>query len=202
MLQQPAGVVAGGEDQGLGPGGVLAQADRTAIATPPLLVNQADQQMPGRTGHFLQRSTDRLGDQFQPGQVTRRGNDVGGIGALRGAFAYGSGLLQAGERQIEETVGTAAMGEALAEVGRHAVVEAGIVRLHGRRVCEIEATADRFRGLSVRPSRAEPPVLNRTALRSHRAALSPEPLGVLGPGVAEHVLGHQRGLDLQECLRL
>ncbi len=71
--------------------------------------------MPGRAGDFFQRGTDRLGDQFQPGQVAHRGQDVGGVGALRGAFAHESGLLQAGECEVEETVGAVALGEALSE---------------------------------------------------------------------------------------
>ncbi|WP_274910904.1 hypothetical protein [Streptomyces sp. WZ-12] len=52
---------------------------------------------------------------------------MGGVGALRGALAHESGLLQARERQIEKTVGAVVLGETLAEVGQHAVVEAGIV---------------------------------------------------------------------------
>ncbi|MFD7408653.1 hypothetical protein ACFV7R_39790 [Streptomyces sp. NPDC059866] len=41
-------------------------------------------------------------------------------------LAYESGLLQASERQVEETVGTVALDEALTEVGQHTVVKAGI----------------------------------------------------------------------------
>lgn len=111
--------------------------------------------MPGRAGDFFQRGTDRLGDQFQPGQVAHRGQDVGGVGALRGALAYESGLLQAGERQIKKTVGAVILGEALAEIGQHTVVEAGIVQLHGQRVLEIDAAAHHFRRLPVRQTQQE-----------------------------------------------
>ncbi|GED83197.1 hypothetical protein TNCT6_02820 [Streptomyces sp. 6-11-2] len=158
-FQQPAGVVAGDEDSRLGPGGVLAQTDRPAVAAAPLLVDQADQQMSGCAGDFFQRGTDCLGDQFQPGQVAHCGEHVGGVGALRGSIAHESGLLQAGERQIEKTVGTVVLGEALAEVGQHAVVEAGIVQFHGQRVCEVEAAAHRLGGLSV--GQAEQELQNR-----------------------------------------
>ncbi|GGV06165.1 hypothetical protein GCM10010211_85920 [Streptomyces albospinus] len=75
---------------------------------------------------------------------------MGGVGALRGALAHESGLLQARERQIEKTVGAVVLVEALTEVGQHAVVEAGIVQLQGHGVLEIDAAADRFRCLPVR----------------------------------------------------
>ncbi|MFF1605879.1 hypothetical protein ACFVYV_52810 [Streptomyces mirabilis] len=45
MLQQPGVGIAGGVDPGLGPGGVLARADRTAVAALSLLVDQVGQQM-------------------------------------------------------------------------------------------------------------------------------------------------------------
>lgn len=76
--------------------------------------------MPGRAGGFFQRGADGLGDQFQPGQAAYRGQGVGGVGALRGALAYESGLLQTREREVEETVGAVVLGDALAEVGRPA----------------------------------------------------------------------------------
>ncbi|WP_253911351.1 hypothetical protein [Streptomyces sp. CNQ-509] len=67
VFQEPDGVVPGGHDPGLGLGGVLAQADRTAVATSPVLVDQLVQQMTGGVGDFFQRGADRLGDQLQPG---------------------------------------------------------------------------------------------------------------------------------------
>ena len=155
VLQQPDGVVAGGEDPGLGPGGVLAQTDRAAVAAPPLLVDQAGQQVRSGAGELFQRGADGLGDQFQPGQVAHRGQDVGGVGALGGALADEPGLLQAGEREVEETVGAAVLGETVAEVGQHAVVEAGIVQFHGQRVLEIDAAANRFGRLPVRQTEQE-----------------------------------------------
>lgn len=54
-----------------------------------------------------------------------RGQDVGGVGALCGALAYQAGLLEAGQGEVEEAVGAVALSETVAEVGRHAVVEAG-----------------------------------------------------------------------------
>jgi hypothetical protein len=84
-----------------------------------------------------------------------RGQDVGGVGALRGALAYESGLLQTGECQIEETVGAIALGQTVTEVGQHAVVEAGIVQLYGQGVLEVDAAADRLGGLTVRQAQQE-----------------------------------------------
>lgn len=101
VLKEPEGVIAGGEDPGLKLGGVLAQADRATVAAPPVLVDQVVQQVRSDTGDFLQRGTDRLGDQLQLGQVTHGGQDVGGAGALRGAFAHQAGFLQPGQGEVE-----------------------------------------------------------------------------------------------------
>jgi hypothetical protein len=151
VLEQPAGAPAGGEDSGLGPGGVLAQSNRAAVAAPPVLVDHPDQQqMPGGAGHLLQRGADRLGDQFQPRQAAHRGRHMGGVGALTGALAHQSGLLQALQRQIQQTVDAIVTGQALAEVGQHAVVEARIVQLHGQGVLEVHAAAHRLSRLTVR----------------------------------------------------
>ncbi|GAA4486513.1 hypothetical protein GCM10023191_012840 [Actinoallomurus oryzae] len=51
---------------------------------------------------------------------------MGGIGALRGAFAHEPGILATGRREVQEAVGAIALGETVAEVGQHAVVEAGV----------------------------------------------------------------------------
>lgn len=155
VLQEPDGVVAGGVDPGLRPARVLAQAERAAVAASPLLVDQGVQQVPGGAGDLLQRGTYRLGDQLQPGQVTHRGQDMGGIGALRGALPHQPGLLETGQCEVEEAVGPVALGETVAEVGRHAVVEAGIVQLHSHGVLEVDAAADRLGGLTVRQAEPE-----------------------------------------------
>ncbi len=81
------------------------------------------------------------------------GQDVGGVGALRGAFAHQSGLLETGQREVEEAAGAVVFGETAAEVGEHAVVEAGVVQLHGHGVFEVDPAADRLGGLPVRQAR-------------------------------------------------
>lgn len=149
VFQEPEGVVAGGPDPGLGLGGVLAQADRPAVAAPPLLIDQLVQQVRGRTGDFFECGADRLGDHLQAGQVAHRGQDVGGVGALCGALAHEAGLREAGQREAEEAVGAVVFGETVSEVGQHAVVEAGVVQLHGHGVLEVDAAADRLGGLPV-----------------------------------------------------
>jgi hypothetical protein len=55
-----------------------------------------------------------------------------------------SEALQVREREVAEAVGATVLGKALTEVRQHAVVEPGIVRLHGRRVRTVDAAADRF----------------------------------------------------------
>jgi hypothetical protein len=109
----------------------------------------------GCAGDFFQYGADRLGDQLQAGQVTHRGQDMGGVGALCGALAHQSGLLEAGQREVEETVSTIPLGETIAEIGQHAVVEPGVIQLHGHRVLEVDAAPDRLGGLPVRQTEQE-----------------------------------------------
>ncbi|WHM36027.1 hypothetical protein [Streptomyces sp. BPTC-684] len=54
---------------------------------------------------------------------------MGRVGALGGALTHEPGVLESNEREVQESVGTVALGEALSEVGQHAVVEAGIIEL-------------------------------------------------------------------------
>ncbi len=51
---------------------------------------------------------------------------------LRGALAHESDLLQAVQRQIQQTVGAVVTGQPFAEVGQHTVVEARIVQVQAR----------------------------------------------------------------------
>ena len=80
---------------------------------------------------------------------------MGGVGALRGALAHQTGLLETGQREVEEAVSAVALGETVTEVGQHAVVEAGIVQLHGQGVLEVDAAAHRLGGLPVRQAEQE-----------------------------------------------
>ncbi len=111
--------------------------------------------MRGCAGHLFQRGADRLCDQFQASQVAHRCQHVGGVGALGGVPADQAGLREAGERQVQEPVSAVVLGQALAEVGQHAVVEPGIVQLYGHGVLEVDAAADRFSGLPVRQAQEE-----------------------------------------------
>ncbi|GAA4803131.1 hypothetical protein GCM10023220_35370 [Streptomyces ziwulingensis] len=155
VFQEPDGIVPGGQDSGRGLVGGLAQADWPTVAAAPLLIDQFVQQVRGHTGHFFECGADRLGDQLQAGQVAHRGQDVGGVGALRGALAHQSGLREAGQREVEEAVSAIAFGETVTEVGQHAVVEPGIVQFHCHGVLEVDATADRLGGLPVRQAEQE-----------------------------------------------
>ncbi|MFF3159520.1 hypothetical protein [Streptomyces sp. NPDC057910] len=72
-----------------------------------------------------------VGHQLQAGQVADRGQDVSGVRALPAPLADqadGPDLLQ---REIQQLVGPAFFGQTVAGVGENAVVEAGIVQLHG-----------------------------------------------------------------------
>lgn len=185
VFQEPDGIVSGGEDSGLGLGGVLAQPDRSTVAEPPVLIDQLVQQVWGRVGDFFECGTDRFGDQLQAGKVTHRGQDVGGVGALRGAFAHQSGLLEAGQREVEEPVGTAVFGEPVAEVGRHAVMETGIVQLHGHGVLEVDAAADRLGGLPARQAEQELQHTDGGQL-SRRETRTPVPRVPVGESSSHH----------------
>lgn len=79
---------------------------------------------------------------------------MGGVGALRGAFTH-VGILESNQREVQEPVGTVALGEALSEVGQHAVVEAGIIELQREGIFEVDAAAHRLGGLPVRQAEQE-----------------------------------------------
>ncbi|MBB5939230.1 hypothetical protein [Streptomyces zagrosensis] len=78
-----------------------------------------------------------------------RGQDVGGVGALPAApadQADGPDVLQ---RQAEKSVRPVFLSQALAEVGEHAVVEAGVFQLPTQGVCEVDPAAHGLGGLPV-----------------------------------------------------
>lgn len=62
--------------------------------------------MRGCGGDFFECGADRLGDQLQAGQIAHRGQDVGGVGAQSGALGDEAGLLETGQREVEEAVST------------------------------------------------------------------------------------------------
>ena len=149
VLQQPAGVRPCLVHPGLGPGGVLAQADRPAVAAAPVVVHQAFERLPGGAGEFLQSRADRLGDQLQAGQVPHRRQDVGGVGALAGPLTDQPGFLQPGQGQVKEPVRPAFLQQPAAEVAQHAVMEAGIVEIKAERVLEVDPAPHRLGGVAV-----------------------------------------------------
>jgi hypothetical protein len=150
VLDEPAGIGPGVVHPGLRPGGVLAQADRPAVAAAPVVVHQAFQRVPGGAGEFLQGRADRLGDQLQAGQAPHRRQDMSGVGALGRALADQPWLLQPGQGQVKEPVGPFFLQQALAEVAQHAVVEARIVELEAERVLEVDPAPHRLYGITVR----------------------------------------------------
>jgi hypothetical protein len=149
VLQQPAGVRPGLIDPGLRPGGVLAQPDWPAVAAAPVVIDQPGQRVAGGAGELLQGRAHRLGDQFQPGQVPHRRQDMGGVSALRGALADQPGLLQPGQGQVKEPVRPPLLQQPVPEVAEHAVVEAGIVELEAERVLEVDAAPHGLGGIAV-----------------------------------------------------
>jgi hypothetical protein len=98
---------------------------------------------------LLQGGSHRLGDQFQPGQVAHRGQDMGGIGALRAAFPHQPCLLETGQGEVEQAVGAIVLSEAVTEVAQHTVMEAWVVQVQGQGVLEIDAAAHRLGRLPV-----------------------------------------------------
>jgi hypothetical protein len=150
MLEQSAGVLAGSEDPGLGPGGVPAQAHRTAVAAPPFLIDQIDKRVWGGAGEFFQRGAHSLGDQLEPGQVAHGGQHMGGIGALGSALTHQSGIGEPGQSKIEQAVSAVTFSEPVTEIAQHAVVETGVVQLQAECVLEIDTTAHGLGRLPIR----------------------------------------------------
>ena len=165
VLEQPAGIRPGLVHPGLRPGGVLAQADRAAVAAAPVVIDQAFQRVAGGAGEFLQGRAHRLGDQLQAGQVPHRRQDVGGVGALGGALADQPGLLQPGQGQVKEPVRPPVLQQPVAEVAQHAVVEARIVEVEAERVLEVDPAPHRLGGIAVREIEQELQHAHRGQLR-------------------------------------
>ena len=101
-------------------------------------------------GQMLQQRPHRLGHQLKPGQLPAREQDAGGIGALPPARFDQAGLLQPGQRQVAQPVGTAVLGPTITEVTEHAVMESGILQLQPERVCVVNPTPHRLDGLPIR----------------------------------------------------
>jgi hypothetical protein len=149
VLRQPAGVRPCLVYPGLGPGRVLAQAGRPAVAAAPVVARQAGQRVPGGAGELLQGRAHRLGDQLQAGQVPHRRQDVGGVGALAGPLTDQPGFLQPGQGQVQEPVRPPLLQQPLAEVTQHAVMEARIVEIEAERVVEVDPAPHRLGSVTV-----------------------------------------------------
>ncbi|MFJ2746231.1 hypothetical protein ACIO3O_41960 [Streptomyces sp. NPDC087440] len=75
---------------------------------------------------MFQRGPDRLKDQLQAGQLASGGQDVGGVGALFAPLLDQSGRRKPCHGQVEQLVGAILLGEPVAEVAQHTVVETGM----------------------------------------------------------------------------
>jgi hypothetical protein len=89
-----------------------------------------------------------LRDKFEAGQIADDGQDMGGVGALGGALADQSGLLQAGQGEIEEAVCPATLQQAVAEVAEHDVVESGVAEIEAESALEVDAAAHGLGGIA------------------------------------------------------
>ncbi|GAA2155661.1 hypothetical protein GCM10009760_55780 [Kitasatospora kazusensis] len=143
------GVVAGLFQAGGRMAGLADQADLPPVTQGPVLVHQALQKIGAVAGGLLQGGADRFQDQLQTGQFPHGGQHIGRVGPLPATRLDQAGLLQPGQHEIEEGVGPAVLGETLAEVGQHTVVEAGIVQLQAEGVLDVDAAAHRLGRLTV-----------------------------------------------------
>ncbi len=103
------GVLAGLFEAGRGAGGLLAQANRAAVALGPLLADQRIEQRRFIAGELLERGADRLADQLERGQVACVGQDVGGIGARRPALLDHPCRFDAFQGEVEQHVRAAVL---------------------------------------------------------------------------------------------
>lgn len=100
-------------------------------------------------GELFKGRAHGLGDQLQSGQVTDRGQDAGGVGALPAALPDQADVPDLLQRQAEQLVDPALLGKAFAEVVVNAVVEAGVLQLHGQGVFPVDAVPHGLGGLPV-----------------------------------------------------
>jgi len=96
------------------------------------------------------------------------------------------GFLQPGQRQIEKRVSTVVLGQPVAEVGQHAVVEAGIVQLYG--VKSVRSAVPAFRPARFSGPLPAPAVRLSTQRALHKARLSTREV------IPHLVVGHGEGM--------
>lgn len=88
-------------------------------------------------------------DQFQAGEFPGGGQDLGGVGPLPSALFDHSCVTYPVQGQGQELVGAVVLAQAVAEVREHAVVETGVVQVHGQGVREVDPAPHRLGRLPV-----------------------------------------------------
>lgn len=104
---------------------------------------------------LLQGCPNRFQHHLRPGQVTGRGPDMRGVGRLPAPLDQQPGRPQTVQRQRRQGIGTIVLAEPVTEVRQDAVVEAGILQLHGQGVLDVDPASHRFSGLTVRQVQQE-----------------------------------------------
>jgi hypothetical protein len=139
-----AGVRSGLLEAGDGVAGLAGQADRPAVSGGPAGVHQVVEDVGGVPGGFLQRGADCFKDQFQAGEFPGGGQDLGGIGPLPPTFLDHPRVTYPVQSQGQKLVGAVVLAQAVTEVREHAVVETGVVQVHGQGVLEVDPTPHRL----------------------------------------------------------
>lgn len=143
------GVTVGLGEPGDRVAGLGTQAHRAPITLGPLGGDQRLEQLGRDHGEFLQRGPDRFQHELQACQLPGSGQDVGGVGALASPLSDQPGFPQTCQGEVEQSVGVVVLGQPVAEVAQHAVVEAGIVQLQSQGVLEVKAAAHLLGNLTV-----------------------------------------------------
>lgn len=131
MFEEAGGVGPGLFETGGGVTWPAGKADRAAVADGPVGIHQLVQDLGSATGGFFQRGAYRFEDQFQAGEFSCGGQDLGGVRSLPSAFPDHTGLPHPVQGQGKKPVRAVVLGQPVTKVSQHTVMEAGIVQFHG-----------------------------------------------------------------------
>ena len=94
-------------------------------------------------GDRVQRSAQRLGQQLDPVQLARGGEDVRAVGALPPARLEQTALARRVQHAGQQTLNGVPTQQPAAELAQHAVVEARVGQVEGEQALPVNARPDR-----------------------------------------------------------
>lgn len=126
----------------------LVLLDPVAVARLPPGGKACGEPQRRRRGEGVQRTAQRLADEFEPVDVAHRGEHVRGICALPAAGHQETGFAQPTQQQVENQI-LAAADQPRPELGEHREIEAAIIQFEREGVLPVDPCAYGVRRLTV-----------------------------------------------------